>query len=362
MSVHQQGRETTAVPRNAGIDVSKGWVDACWDSENQRFAQDTEGIRQLAVNLIQAGVDLVVMEATGGYETAVAATLQAEGLSVAVVNPRQTRDFAKSMGVLAKTDAVDARVLRDFANVIAAHPQRQRYLRPLPNDQRTELAALVVRRRQLLDMRQAEANRLATAHKSAHKSLKAVLKALDRQLASVDADLDDCMRQHFKETLAWLDTVKGVGPVTKSTLVALLPELGQFERARDQRARRCRPDGSPAFRGLARQAADLGRSTRRPPRRLHGRACRGAPQPGDPRLLSTAPRRRQAAQGGPGSLHAQATGDPQRHGARPRPMESGTGSPCLIFNTVARSAPSPPARAGRARRRAAPARAAGRSG
>ncbi len=228
MSVHQQGRETTAVPRNAGIDVSKGWVDACWDSENQRFAQDTEGIRQLAVNLIQAGVDLVVMEATGGYETAVAATLQAEGLAVAVVNPRQTRDFAKSMGVLAKTDAVDARVLRDFANVIAAHPQRQRYLRPLPNDQRTELAALVVRRRQLVDMRQAEANRLATAHKSTHKSLKAVLKALDRQLASVDADLDDRMRQHFKEALAWLDTVKGVGPVTKSTLVALLPELGQL--------------------------------------------------------------------------------------------------------------------------------------
>jgi transposase len=229
MSVHQQGRETTAALRlNAGIDVSKGWVDACWGQEIQRFAQDAEDIRQLAASLLQADVDLVVMEATGGYEAAMAAALQAEGLAVAVLNPRQTRDFAKSMGVLAKTDQVDARVLRDFANVLAVHPQRHRYLRPLADDKRVQLAALVVRRRQLVEMRIAEANRLATAHKLARKSVNAILKALDRQLASVDADIDSCLREHFKDTLAWLDTVKGVGPVTKSTLVALLPELGRL--------------------------------------------------------------------------------------------------------------------------------------
>jgi transposase len=157
-----------------------------------------------------------------------AAALQAEGLAVAVLNPRQTRNFAKSMGVLAKTDQVDARVLRDFANVLAVHPQRHRYLRPLADEKRVQLAALVVRRRQLVEMRIAEANRLATAHKLARKSVNAILKALDKQLANVDADIDSCLREHFKDTLAWLDTVKGVGPVTKSTLVALLPELGRL--------------------------------------------------------------------------------------------------------------------------------------
>lgn len=213
---------------NAGVDVSKEWLDACWGEAARRFAHDAEGIKQLAARLQEAQVDLIVMEASGGYEATAAAALQAEGFCVAVLNPRQTRDFAKSMGVLAKTDRVDAQVLRDFANVIAVHPQRHRYLKPLPDAQRAHLAALVVRRRQLMEMRVAETNRLATAHKSARKSVAAILKALDKQLASVDADIDGCMREHFKATLVWLDTVKGVGPVTMSTLLALLPELGQL--------------------------------------------------------------------------------------------------------------------------------------
>lgn len=230
MNVHQQGREMTPAARpNAGIDVSKDWLDATWSSEAARFRHDAEGIKQLAASLRQAEVDLIVLEATGGYEVALAAALQAEGWSVVVVNPRQARDFAKSMGVLAKTDRVDARVLRDFANVIAAHPERQRYVRALPDQTRAELAALVMRRRQLLDMRVAEGVRLAQArYKVARRSVLAIVKALDKQLASVDADIDQLMREHFQETLKWLDTVKGVGPVTLSTLTALLPELGQL--------------------------------------------------------------------------------------------------------------------------------------
>jgi transposase len=228
-SVHQQGRDTATAPRiNAGIDVSKDWLDVCWGDQDRRFAHDAEGIKQVAASLQQAQVDLIVIEASGGYEVAAAAGLQAEEFAVAVLNPRQTRDFAKSMGVLAKTDRVDARVLRDFANVIAVHPQRARYLRALPDEQRALLAALVLRRRQLVDMRVAEGNRLALAHKSARKSVNAVLKTLDRQLMRVDADIDGCMRKQFKDTLALLDTVKGVGPVMKSTLLALLPELGHL--------------------------------------------------------------------------------------------------------------------------------------
>jgi transposase len=229
MNVHRQGRDTTAASRlNAGIDVCKQWLDACWGHRSQRFSHDAEGIRQLAAALLEAGVDLVVLEATGGYEAAAAAALQAEGLAVAVLNPRQTRDFAKSLGVLAKSDRVDARVLRDFANVIAAHPQRQRYLRPLPDEQRVQLAALVMRRRQLVDMRVAETNRLATAHQAARKSLQAIVAALDEQLASVDSDIDQHLREHYKETMAFLRTLKGVGRVTLSTLLAMLPELGHL--------------------------------------------------------------------------------------------------------------------------------------
>ena len=229
MNVHQQGRETTAASRiNAGIDVCKQWLDACWGDRSQRFHHDAEGIRQLAAALLEAHTDLVVMEATGGYEVAAAAALQAEGLAVAVLNPRQTRDFAKSLGVLAKTDRVDARVLRDFAQVIAAHPRRERYLRPAPDEQRVQLAALVMRRRQLVDMRVAEANRLTLAHKAARKSVEAILAALDEQLAHVDSDIDQHMREHYQETMAFLRTLKGVGRVTLTTLLAMLPELGHL--------------------------------------------------------------------------------------------------------------------------------------
>jgi transposase len=231
MSVYPQGRETAAAPRvNAGIDVCQDWLDAAWGTHAQRFAHDAEGIKQLALSLQQANVDVVVLEATGGYEAAAAAALQAEGLAVAVINPRQGRDFAKAIGVLAKTDRVDARVLRDFAALIATHEHRQRYLRVVPDERRVHLAALVTRRRQLVEMRTAENNRLRLAHKIAQKSLNAILKALDKQLRTIDDDIDAHMREHFKDTVRWLDTVKGIGPVTTSTLTAGLPELGQLNR------------------------------------------------------------------------------------------------------------------------------------
>ena len=110
MNVHQQDRDAAAASRiNAGIDVSKGALDVCWGDQARRFVHDADGIKQIVASLRQAQVDLIVIEASGGYEVAVAAGLQAEGFAVAVLNPRQTRDFAKSMGVLAKTDRVDAR-------------------------------------------------------------------------------------------------------------------------------------------------------------------------------------------------------------------------------------------------------------
>jgi len=231
MNVNSQGREAVTAPAmNAGIDVSKHWLDAAFGSRLERFANDAAGMESLTVLLCQEGIDLVVLEATGGYEAAAAAALQVAGLAVAVVNPRQARDFAKSMGVLAKTDKVDAAVLRAFADVIARHEKRSQFLRAVPDEQRARLAALVTRRRQLLEMRTAESQRLSMAHKAARKSLGAVITFLDKQLAQIDEELDQHLREHFQGLSKLLRTVKGVGPVTTQTLAATLPELGHLDR------------------------------------------------------------------------------------------------------------------------------------
>jgi transposase len=231
MSVHQQGRETVAASRPcAGIDVSKAHLDAAWGERFERVSNEADGWDALVAKFQADGVDVVVLEATGGYEKAAACALQAAGLAVVVLNPRQGREFAKAMGQLEKTDRVDAYSLRDFAGVIARHPKRARYIRELPDAQRAHLAALVMRRRQLLDMRNEEFNRLRTAHRAAHKSVQAILKAIDKQLGTVDTDIDQHMQQHFKEIRTWLESVKGVAEVTSSTLVGLMGELGQLPR------------------------------------------------------------------------------------------------------------------------------------
>jgi transposase len=207
MSVHGQGREAVAAARpNAGIDVSKAHLDAAWADRTEQVSNDA-----------------------GGWDV-LAAKLKADGVDVVVLNARQARDFAKAMGQLAKTDAVDAQVLKQFAAVIARHPERERYIRALPEVKRSYLAALVTRRRQLLDMHKAETNRLELAHEAAKPSLRAVLRALDKQLAMVDHDIDQYLRQHFKDVAKLLDSVKGVGDVTISTLIALLGELGHLPR------------------------------------------------------------------------------------------------------------------------------------
>ena len=203
MSVNQQGREAVAVLRPcAGIDVSKAHLDAAWAGRTERVSNDAGGWDALAAKFKAAGVDVVVMEATGGYENAAACALQAAGLAVVVLNPRQARDFAKALGELAKTDRIDARVLEQFAGVIARHPQRERYIRELPEAQRSHLAALVMRRRQLLAMRTEEANRLELAHRATQQSLRAMLKAIDKQLAAVDHDIDQHMSRSLPGSLA----------------------------------------------------------------------------------------------------------------------------------------------------------------
>jgi len=231
MNLHPQDRAAKPDVRpNAGIDVAKQHLDVCCGDAEWRVANVELGWNELITKFKAERVDLVVLEATGGYERGVVCALQAAGIAVARVNPRQARDFAKSMGVLAKTDRVDARCLRDLADVLARHREREKYILIAPDAHRDALSALMLRRSQLIDMRVAETQRLAQANARATRSILAVIKTLERQIQDVERDVDDHMDQHFKPQRKLLQSVSGVGAATTLALVAGLPELGQLDR------------------------------------------------------------------------------------------------------------------------------------
>jgi transposase len=216
-------------PIFVGIDVAKDSVQiACSDGSTHSFANDEAGhaklLRWLARRKAPA---LIVLEATGGYEQPCAAALAAAGLPVSVLNPRQARDFARAMGKLAKTDRIDAGVLAEFA---AALHQRGHQPRALPSDEQRELVAVVARRRQLVTMLVAERQRLNVAHPRAQPSIEAVIALLLKQLADIDQDLQRVLKDRYADLSGLLQSVKGVGPTTASTLIAELPELGLLTR------------------------------------------------------------------------------------------------------------------------------------
>jgi transposase len=214
---------------NCGIDVCKAHLDVRLVDNEQRLTNDSAGWGRLVARLKKFDVDLVVVEATGGYERGLVCALQEAGIAVARVNPRQARDFAKAMGVLAKTDQVDARVLRDYADVLARHKDRAKYVTPMIEPERKALLELVTRRRQLIEMRVAESNRLDHATKLTQRGILSVIKLLDKQIKAIDDEIDDNLEEHFKAQKELLDSVKGVGPATIMSLIAALPELGQLD-------------------------------------------------------------------------------------------------------------------------------------
>jgi transposase len=215
-----------------GIDVSKAHLDVCVGLTGKplTLGNDGAGFDAIAKLLSKQSVGLVVLEATGGYEFACAAALQSAGLPVAIINPRQARDFAKAMGRLAKTDRIDAQGLAQLAQVLAARPDAAKFIKILPNEQQQTLSALVGRRRQLVQMRVMENNHLGVAHASARKNIKAVIKALGTQLRHIEQELAAHLKQHHADLSALLSNVKGVGPASVATLIGELPELGKLAR------------------------------------------------------------------------------------------------------------------------------------
>ncbi len=214
-----------------GIDVAKDRLDVHLRPSGEAFAvaRDGKGLEELSARLGGLEVALVVLEATGGFEVTVAAALCAAGLPLAVVNPRQIRDFARATGRLAKTDALDAAAIAQFAE--AVHPEP----RPVPDEQARALAELVARRRQIVAMMTAERNRRRRlTSRRTIRSVDRVLATLQRELSDLETELGDAIRKSpaWRQAEDLLKSVPGVGDATARTLIADLPELGTLSRRR----------------------------------------------------------------------------------------------------------------------------------
>jgi transposase len=212
----------------AGIDVSKNTLDVALHGEKKtwNFPNDQSGIEKV-VNLLKSlSPELVVLEATGSYEFPLAAELGVGGMPTVVVNPRQIRDFARSAGVLAKTDVLDARIIARFAATVQPIP------RPMPDMEAQELGAIIARRRQVVEMLTAEKNRLGNALRCVKPRIRSHIVWLEKELY----DINTSLQQKVKDSPIWqekdkiLQSVPGVGPTVSTTLLAELPELGTLNR------------------------------------------------------------------------------------------------------------------------------------
>lgn len=212
-----------------GIDVAKQYFDLhCLKTgQDQRMENSTDGIRQCVALCNKIHPELIVMEATGGYELTLTSTLQSEGFAVAVVNPRRIRDFARAAGQIAKTDTLDARIIARFAATLQPMPTEQ------INENTQKLKAMVARRNQLVGLHTAESNRLEHANtRDIQRSIAAVIKVIQTQLKNIDRQIEEHIRNtpQLQQRAENIDSVPGIGPTTAHMLVTELPELGQLNR------------------------------------------------------------------------------------------------------------------------------------
>jgi transposase len=214
--------------RFVGIDVSKAMLEVAIRPSGERWsvANEEASVRELVKALEKTAPTLIVVEATGGMQSLVVAELAAAGLPVAVVNPRQARNFAKATGRLAKTDAIDAEVLANFGQAI--RPE----VRELKDELTQLLTALMGRRRQIVDMLTAEKNRLASAPKAVRKEIRKHIEWLESRLKAMDGQISDTIKEspEWREKDLILRSTPGVGPVLSVSLLAGVPELGRLNR------------------------------------------------------------------------------------------------------------------------------------
>lgn len=212
-----------------GIDISKATLDIylLWSDTYLQCANSSQGIKKLVKLCKKESPGLIIMEATGGYELASASQLYVEGFPVAVMNPRQIRDFAKAVGQLAKTDKIDAKIIAQYGATL--NPPTRDVL----DDNQLKLKALVARRSQLLEMRKAESNRIEKAYdKDIKKSIQQIIDVLTIQLKHVDDDIDKQIKKmpELEQNKKILCSVPGISKITASMLLSELPELGKLNK------------------------------------------------------------------------------------------------------------------------------------
>jgi transposase len=217
-----------------GVDMAQHSFN--WSVHGEQDAHslpnDDSGFEALLEALNERRIGLIVVEATGGWERRLACFLLRHALPAAVVNPRAAREFARSMGHLAKTDAIDALALAHLAQTLAAKADQAGVVFCPPSPQVEALQLLVARRVQLLGMRTAEQNRLSGAGRVLRRSITSVIKTLDKEIARVESEIDTHLDQHFKQQARVFETIKGVGPATCAVMLAFMPELGKVNHRR----------------------------------------------------------------------------------------------------------------------------------
>lgn len=228
------GQDRSASVDFVGVDMAKeAFVWAVHGAPQTRScANEPAGFQALRDGLQGRRIGLIVIEATGGLERALAECLLRHGLPVAVVNPRAAREFARSMGHLAKTDAIDALALAHYAQSLAGRADQSSVRFALPSAEVQALQALVARRAQLLGMRTAEKNRLGATVRVLQPSIRAVIKTLEREIAKLDKGINALLGKHFETQAKQFDDIKGVGVTTCATMLAFMPELGTVANGR----------------------------------------------------------------------------------------------------------------------------------
>ncbi len=317
-----------------GIDVSKKSLDVGILPSEEVFSvsHDTEGIAQLIERFKLLRPALVVLEATGGLEGRLAAELINAGQPVAVVNPRQVRDFARAVGKLAKTDRIDALLLARFAQQVRPR------LTEKTSEKQAELTALVTRRRQLMDMLTAETNRRHSAQTTkACRSIDKVAELFNKQIITIEKEIAKLIESDddWRATDQLLRSVPGVGPVTSAALVAELPELGRLNRREISALVGLAPYNHDSGKFRGKRSIWGGRaSVRKHP--LHGDRHGPSLQSHHPSLLRAPPESRKTLQSRPYRLHAQTAYHPQHYYQKPRIMVAkNRASKRLTKNTAA---------------------------
>jgi len=325
-----------------GIDVSKKKLDVAARPSGEQWSvgNDEKGVAELCDRLRKLTPQVVVLEATGGLELPVATALAVTRLPVAVVNPRQVRHFAKALNRLAKTDAIDAQVIAQFAEAVGPEP------RPIADLEAQRFSELLTRRRQLVEMLVSEKNRLAVATtKPVKQRISYHLHFLKEELKSLDQELDTEIRASavWREKDDLLQSVPGVGPTVSRVLIGELPELGTLT-GKEIAALVGVAPFNQGQRQAPRPTTHLRWSRLRPDHAVHGCRLRGALQSRGEALLRQAAGGGETSSGGAHRLHPQAPSDPQRHGARSAPMGAGGSLTTNTVTTLERE--SPPATEG----------------